>query len=190
LLELDATIFVGGSMHSINFFGINTTTFVTQLSVAPGDLLGRVEARLRADKRVGEDGIRRTLKRVADISRNELPEDCDVNYFDALCWLLEVAGEKITIGSFEGFRRIAYLKEVGIWPWLLRSKPRFPVPVCPHPPPEVGFLPFEDIGRIALPGFERLPSTDSADVRYARQEFQEVLESLAEEKLDLLAVVI
>jgi hypothetical protein len=106
-----------------------------------------------------------------------------------LCWLAEVLGEKINIPSFNDFKAW-FLDDIGIWPWLLRSPSPFAVPVCSDPPPQVGFLSVDDMQRLALPGFNQLPPAGYPEVDYARQEFQEVLESLVEDKLDLLAVLI
>jgi hypothetical protein len=152
-------------------------------------LLGNLERSLREDEDFDEVEIQSTLAQAAAICAGELPEDCDVEYFDALLTLAEKVAEPVHIGSFLEFRYWADFEEIGIWPWMLRRKPPFPVPVCAEPGPQVGFLSVEDIAQIALPGFGRLPRIESADGNYAREEFKEVLESLVEDKLDLLAVL-
>ena len=83
-----------------------------------------------------------------------------------------------------------YLEAVGIWPWMRKYQPPFSVPRSKQPPPEVGFLSAEAIQNFALPAFETLPKTDDAGVRHGRNEFQEVLESLADDDLDLLGILV
>lgn len=175
--------------HSIHFFAVDVASIAQQFAISRNTLLSRVEDRLRGDDRFDEEEIQNTLAKAAAICGGDIPSDCEEGYFDALCWLAEVVGEKITIGSFLGFRRIQFLEAVGIWPWLLRSRPCFLVPARREAPPQVGFLGSDDIVAVAPSILDDLPATDSVEVSYARQEFQEVLESLAEDKLDLLAVL-
>ena len=183
--------------YAIYFFAMDAESVASQFRSARDELLQRVESHIREqneaddERHYNEGQIRRTLAKAEAICERKLPEECAPEFFDALCWLAEVVGEKITIGSFLGFRHMQFLDEVGIWPWLLRSKPPFMVPVCKHAPPQVGFLSTDDIAKFALPAFAKLPAPRAhpTEVNYARQEFQEVVESLAEDKLDLLAVL-
>ncbi len=176
--------------YSVHFFGIAGRNVADQFRIAAQVILNRMEQQIRSAQRFDEEEIRNTLAKAATIGAGQLPDDCDAGYFDAVCWLADVTGERINIGSFIGFKSLSFLTDAGIWPLLLQSRPEFSVPVCSDPPPQIGFLGNEDIQHIAIPSIAQLPSAQSAEAAYARQEFQEVLESLDADKLDLLAVLI
>lgn len=175
--------------YSIYFFGIDSARVAREFAVAGPDLLRRVEQHIRGQQRFDDEEVRSTTDKAAKIIHGKLPRNRDCEYFDALCWIAQVVGEGINVTSFHDFRRLQFLKDVGGWAWLTQSPPNFPVPVCHEPPPQVGFISAVDMKRVALPGFQHLPTAAYAEARYARQELQEVMESLAEDGLDLLAVL-
>lgn len=176
--------------YSVYFFGLDAKEIAAQFVAAPRPIISRVEELIRGKRHFSEEDVQSTVSKAAAICENRLPESCDVEYFHALCWLAEAVGEKISISSLLGFRHIQFLEDTGIWLWLMRSRPSFSVPVCNHHPPQVGFINAEDMERFAIPGISRLAPADRVETNYGRQEFQEVLESLASDKLDLLAVLL
>ena len=176
--------------YSVYFFALDAKCVANQFVATPKALLNRMEQSIRDQRRFSEDDIQSTVAKAGAVCLGEIPKNCDAEYFHALCWLAEVAGEKITIGSFLGFRHGQFLRDIGVWPLFLRSGAPFAVPLCAEPPPQVGFMDAAAIGWFAITGFDRLPTSNCAEVNYARQEFQEVVESLAEDKLDLLAVLL
>lgn len=176
--------------YSIQFFGLDAKTIGTQFASTPTLFAQQVEQRLRDENQFSEEDIQDVMTKVTAICGGQLPKKCDAEYMDAFCWLMEDVAEKITIGSFVGFRHLQFLDDTGIWPWLLRSPPPFAVPVCENPPPQVGFISADEMERLAMSGTSQLPPADCEEVNYARQEFLEVLESLSSDKLDLLAVLL
>jgi hypothetical protein len=119
-----------------------------------------------------------------------LPDDCNIEYFDALCWLAEVGGEKIQVPEFAYFRGLRYLDDTGVWPWFQISPPPFPVPVCPDPFPEIGFLRGSDIEQQVLSSAGSLPKCQDAEATNARQQLLDVLETIVEDRLDVLAILL
>lgn len=174
--------------YSIHFFANNATNLMQ--ATARGRLLNNVELKLRNQNQFKDEEILSTMTQAEAICQGNLPKDCDVEWFDAFCWIMDAMAEKIQISSFLGFRHLGYLEDIGIWPWMLRTKPPFAVPVCADPPPQVGYLSSEDMARIVVTGFPGLPAKRSREVAYARQEFQEVLETLVDDNLDLVAVLV
>lgn len=107
--------------------------------------------------------------------------------FTAFCWLLDVVAEPIIVGGPRGFSHWAYWEDTGLWPHLLTVPPPMPVPTSDEQPPVVGFLPcamYSDL----LSSDEPESAAPSQDVRAARAEVLEVIESLQDDWLDLLAV--
>jgi hypothetical protein len=175
--------------YAVMFYAMDGNGFARQLRDSCEELLEKVRQQSKA---CGDPGY------VIDVARricrdeipDRLPRSFGLDYFYALCWLAEVASERVQICSFQGFRSLAYLDEIGIWPWLLRRPPPFPVPRSGDEAPSVGYLPVNDIQRFALPEFARLPLSRDQDVVNARDEFRDVLETLIPDHLDLLAVLV
>lgn len=115
------------------------------------------------------------------------PEDAP-DTFTALCWLLDVVAEPIVVGGLRGFSHWAYWEDAGLWPHFLMVPPPMPVPTSDEKPPIVGFLPcamFADL----LSSDEPESAASSQDVRAVRTEVLEIIESLQDDRLDLVAVV-
>ena len=153
--------------YSIHFFALDAASVAQLFESTRKTLLSRVEERLQGENRFDDEEIQSTVTKAAAICGGDIPSDCDEGYFDALCWLTEVVGEKIIIGSFLGFRHLQFLGAVGIWPRLLRSRPCFVVPATREAPPQVGFLGSDDIVALAPSILDELPATDSVEVSYA-----------------------
>ncbi len=175
--------------YTVTFYAMDGKAFAAEMRESFGDLLGRIEARA-SEHSADAEAKRQVLAAAAAICRGDLPPECELEYFCALCWLAEVTSELVTVCSLQDFRHLSYLEEIGIWPWMLRRTPPFPVPRCQEEYPEVGFLSVEDIETLALPEFARLPQSDDREVLNARDDFRDVLESLVPDRLDLLGVLL
>jgi hypothetical protein len=177
--------------YAITFYALNGRDFARRLREST-TLLQEVEARIHeaAQGEYDEQGLHLALTTANIICRNEIPADCGLEYFYSLCWLAEVAAERVAIYPYQGFRHLSYLEEIGVWTWFQQARPPFAVPICNEPPPEVGFLAADDIEHRALPAFDALPPNECRDVNNARDELKDVLETLVSDRLDLLAVLI
>ena len=175
--------------YTLYLFAMNGEEFARRLADSAETLLVETRQRILDSRNYDEDDLAVVLEAARRVCAGDLPEDCDGDYFDALYWIGNVAAEPVPVGEFDSMK-YWYLEAVGIWPWMRKYRPPFPVPRSRETPPEVGYLPAEAIRDFALPAFDALPKTDDAVVRHGRNEFQEVLESLADDNLDLLGVLI
>jgi hypothetical protein len=182
--------------HAITFFALNSQDFAHQMRNSEQELLDRIVqlVRRRSEGKPPDEHLESELPILLDAARrlcqNSVPHDCRHEYFYALCWLADVATERVVIGPFQKFSKFSYITEIGIWPWLLRTHPPFAVPVCREPPPQVGFLSSQDMQSWTLASLNDLPPNNDREVNKARQDFRDVLESLLADQLDLLAVLI
>ena len=175
--------------YTIHLFGLDAPAFNLRLRSQGGEVIERTRARLTREGNLDPETLNYGLQLAGKICRGDLPEICSVDYFWALCWLADTELERISLNVFVRFRGFDYVKAVGLWPLLDTWPPPFPKPQSDNIPPTVGYLPREQIVTSAIPALEQLPSLEEY-IRSARQQFVEVLESLAEDKLDLLAVII
>ena len=178
--------------HSIAFYAMNGQEFARELRESRQSLLDRLKQQIRRttpESEYDELGLQLVIDAANNICRGASLRNCGAEYFYALGWLAEIATERVAICSFQGFRDIGYLEEVGIWPCLLCSLPPFSVPACTEPLPQVGFLSVSDAKNCRIACLDHLPPSDDREVNKARLEFQEVLESLMADDLDLLAVL-
>lgn len=176
--------------YTVTFYATSGQNIVRQMQNSPSELLARVESRMHDQRDMNPADVPIVLDTAGRICRGDLPPDCGLEFFSALCWLAEVTSERVTICPFQDFRHLSYLDEIGIWPWLLRHHPPFPIPRCSEPPPEVGFLSLNNIEQFVLSEFDKLPKSDDRDIVNARDEFRDVLETLIPDKLDLLAILL
>lgn len=174
---------------SIYFFAVNSADFAARLATPEG-LFAEVAHQIRNQSEFDEQYVAEMLRLAADICSGTLPDDCDAGYFDALCWLGETAGEKIQIPELILFRSLSFLEDTGIWPLMLRDQPSVPVPVCSSPPPAAGFRKLETAESGILAEIDALPECESDEAIQARMQFYDVVESVAEDRLDLLAVLL
>ncbi len=175
---------------TITCYAMDSQVFARQLQESPEDLLDRIDQLLQ--HQLPEDYTARQvlLDTARRICRDDIPADCGLEYFCALCWLAEIASERVTLCSFQGFRRLSFLEAIGIWPWLMRHAAPFPIPYSEDSCPSVGFFPVADMDAfLALPESARLPPSKDRDVLNARDEFCDVLETLVRDRIDLLAVL-
>lgn len=175
--------------YTITFYAMDSQAFAQRLRESPDGLLEKIEQKLREQSPEDEAAWKTLLDAVRAVCDGKLPDPCGWEHFYALGWLAEVTAERVPICPFRDFNHLSYLDDIGIWPWLERFTPPFPVPHCVEDVPKVGFLPADQIESFALPEFERLPTTNDRDVINARDEFRDVLETLVPDGLDLLAIL-
>ncbi|TWU44741.1 hypothetical protein Poly51_57900 [Rubripirellula tenax] len=175
--------------YSIYFFAMNASQVAEQFS-NPSTLLDQMADRLREANEFTEDEVKDSLKFASQICACRLPDDCGTDYFNALCWLCEVASEKVEIPGFTLLRSHGHIDDIGIWHWFQSQSPPFAVPTCSDRPPEVGYLANSDIESIVLPALEEADECTDEEAESARTNFHEVVESVHEDGLDLLAVML
>ncbi len=181
----------GDSMgYTVTFYAMNGTAVAEDMRRAQPELVARIEKLIHQQSDASNNEVRVVMDAFVQLCRGDVPPDCGIEFFSAFCWLAEVTAERVTICPFQDFRHLSYLDEIGIWPWLLRHPPPFPVPRCSDETPQIGFLSLQDIEHFALQEFSRLPPTQDRDVLNARDEFRDVLETLIPDQLDLLAVLL
>jgi hypothetical protein len=153
--------------YSVSFYALNGPVFAGHLRESPQALLDQIETRLRhrtlgaGEEEEFEAGLQVLLDAAKQLCDAAAPPGCELQNLYALCWLAEVGGERITICPYQAFRHLSFLDDVGVWNWFLEHRPPFPVPQCPDPPPQVGYLPAPQISRFALSAFEHLPTRKS-----------------------------
>ena len=157
----------------------------------PRSLLEHMADRIKEANEFVEGEIQESMVLARQICAGNLPDDCEGGYFNALCWLCEVASEKVDIPGFSLLRSHGYIDDIGIWHWFQNQLPPFEIPTCSDPPPKVGFLASSDIGSIVLPALaEESDECSDKEAEIARTHFHEVVESVYEDGLDLLAVML
>jgi hypothetical protein len=116
-----------------------------------------------------------------------MPDPCDDDleedpeYTIAFCHLVACDAERIDLD----WTKFDYIKGVGVMKVVRRDVPPFPMPRVTQPPPEVGFLYASSIVDFAIPHMAELPPVKPT-VQIGRDRFVEILESLAEDNLDLV----
>lgn len=175
--------------YSVYFFAINGLQVAAQFA-QPEELLNQMMDRIRQTDQFSEKEVQESYELARQICAGQLPNDCEPGYFNALCWLCEVVGEKIDIPGFTLLRNASYIDDIGIWRWFRDTRPPFAVPTVSEPPPAVGFLRCSDIKSIVLPGLPELEECPDSECESARTYFEEVAESVQEDGLDLLAVLL
>ncbi|HUE74942.1 MAG TPA: hypothetical protein VMP01_29010 [Pirellulaceae bacterium] len=174
--------------YTLHLFAIDGRQFADKLGKSAEEVLKGVREKIFLEKRCDEASARPVLRAAERLCSGNLPVDCPIEYFDALCWLGVVEGEPVKLGCFDSMK-YSYFDRVAIWPWMRRRSPPFSIPDSAETPPEAGYLSADDISGWALSAFDELPVTNDAEVMFARTQFREILESLAEDRLDLLGVV-
>lgn len=175
--------------YTVHFFALDSREFAERLKSDADDILKRTRLRLRKEGDLSRRDLECGLTLAAAICRGDVPAVCSEDHFWALCWIAETELESISVGVLIDLKRFSFIEEIGIWPLLGRWRPPFPVPKAEKAPPAVGFLPRDQNAATAIPTLQALPNNDE-DVRYARQQVLEVLESLDEDGLDLLAILV
>lgn len=204
--------------YSIEFYALKEHEFAVRLQTQSQALLRELEQRLNAELKEDDeeeysddefqsedDGdeddeevrdktatIRVILSAAERICQNDLPAECGEEYFAAFRWLIELASEHITICDFQDVRHLSYLEDTAIWSWFQKRTPSFPLPRNSEGYPAVGFLSQQDMPEFVSAGIQKLPQPlDPSIVNYvqnARDELQNVVSSLIDDQLDLVAI--
>ena len=175
--------------YTVHLFALDGVAFARELAEESASILERTRLRLETEGRIKGKALTRGLGLAAEIARGEIPARCSGAHFWALIWLADTELERIPLNPLVGFNRIGHLEEVGLWPLLGGWSPPFPAPRGRDLCPAVGYLPHDQIASHAIPTLNDLPAADD-HARYVRQLVIEVLETLDEDGLDLLAVVV
>ena len=170
--------------YSVLFFALSGDKFAKQLADPSEKLLKKARRGLARKLKSDPEALESIESAAEAICRGEVPDEAPQEYFDALYTLVDAAGERIDLGTFQ-FGTCLYLEACGIWPWTQQETPPFPLPTTRFPPPEFGFLPRSFMADVVLPGITDLPPND--DVQLARNQFSEVVESVVADNLDLVA---
>jgi hypothetical protein len=153
------------------------------------EFLERTRNRVIREGRLTPSEIERGMHCAAAVLSGQLPDNCDQDHFWGLCWIAETVLERIPLESLVGVNSISAIEDTGILPTLWHSKPPFPVPVNSSNFPRVGFLPSTEMVQ-SRTVIKNLPSAMTQYGASVRREFCEVLESLEEDSLGLLAILI
>lgn len=151
--------------------------------------LERTRNRVVREGRLTPSEIERGMHCAAAVLSGQLPDNCDQDYFWGLCWIAETVLERIPLESLVGVNSISALEDTGILPTLWKSKPPFSVPFNSSDFPRVGFIPSAEMVQ-SRTVIADLPSAMTQYGASVRREFCEVLESLEEDSLALLAILI
>lgn len=141
------------------------------------------------DEEFTEQDLEYGLDLARRICRGELPSACGEDEFWAFLWLADTELERIPFNPLIGVKGFGLFEDVGLWPLLAQWGSPFSIPRCEDAPPAAGFVPCVEISRAAIPSLESLPVTDE-DSRFIRQQLVEILETLDEENLDFLFVIV
>ena len=96
--------------------------------------------------------------------------------------------ERIVVQQLIDFRYYSILEGTGLWREISKAAFPFAVPVAAESPPQGGYLPAEDMSQL-LEGAATMTVPENPYSRAARVDILEVVESLAEDHLDLFSVL-
>jgi hypothetical protein len=174
--------------YVIHLFAFDADKTLSAFQNEASDIASQTEAKMRQDDSFSKKEIAYTKKYVDRILNHEIKIPSSESYFNAMCWIFDTISEKIVAGSLQGFRRLSYLDEIGFWNFFLNDKPPFAIPVSDEKPPQIGYLNHDSIANVVLE-LKKLSPSKLVEANYGRQEIIEILESVSDDKLDLLAVL-
>ena len=170
---------------TVRFFAMNTDAVKSRLA-DKASVVDLVMKRLETESSEDEVETRQTL---TELVEGSCPEECSEKHFCLFGAILNALAEEIEIPVFVCVRGLSIVDEIGIWPWFQSSQVPFSVPTTSAPPPEVGLMTLAEIKTVFESGFDSLPPC-SFDSEQARVEFKDVLETLIEDQLDLMAILL
>jgi len=197
--------------HTVHIFALNANSLADDLKRNSDHVIAKVSSWLcKSDIKVADREF--GLRLVNEICSRDLPETCNDDYFWALCWICEALCERVELPVLTDFCGLDFLAASRIWQVLSRASPPFLVPRSNTFPPGVGFLACESMDDAMLElarfdpgdraddfadalrrqtGAPRRPTDQATEwARYARTQFVDLVESLVEDGLDLLAVTV
>ena len=176
-------------MSSVHLFGLDAEAFAQRIQSEKTQILEATRARVESEGRLSPEEIELGMELAGKLCDGDLPADCTEDWFWVLCWIADTHWERIPLEALFSIKRFSYVEEIGIWPLFGRWQPPFSIPRAETSPPAVGFVPAKQINTDVLPELEAMPTTDVYAVQ-AREQLMEILESLEEDGLDLLAIFI
>lgn len=176
--------------YTIHFFAMKADVIGERFRREPEAVADEVVAKIADDGQPTEQDLVNSRQFAQTVcTGNFSPEDA-ADEINTLCWMCELAGEKIDIPNFNFFRSVSFLEDIGIWPLFEEEKPPFPVPECTDGIPAVGYLSFASIKRHTESEFGELPECQDSQSEDARDDLLGIMETLVEDKLDLLAILV
>ena len=173
--------------YCVYFYGLDARQYV-ELVTAEG-LVERVRRNAMQLPALTEEDLSTIEKLVSDGIGEGWPQSSANDAFVAYHWLMETIAEPIIVESLFGFRSWSYWSGAGLWPSFLRERPPFPAPCGLGDVPNVGFLSVDNMIGI-LAGDESEDMVVAPASRVVRSEVLEILESLVEDRIDLIAVAV
>jgi hypothetical protein len=195
--------------YTVHLFAHNSDLFTERIGKDREGLIRETRARLIKERKLDTSDIKHGLELIDRIFQDNLPAICDEDYFWALCWVADTVLERIPLEDFIHIKGFSFIEKVGLWPMLAQWTPPFVVPKSLSIPPAVGFAPHVDIARAVIPALVAMDNAvpvprysitgrpiperfwndaNGPYVKQARRQFREVLESLVEDGMDLLAI--
>ena len=174
--------------YNVYLYALDATEFAQRLPREADEIIAATRQRLQDSDKLSSAELDRGLEMATCICQGNLPPTCKADDFWALVWIADTCLETVEMNALIGVKSFSYIEDTGIWPLVGRWQPPFPVPRNPQIPlPKLGFVPHESIPE-ALLELSARTSQDPFTVN-ARRVFMEILESLEEDRLDLLVVI-
>ncbi len=172
--------------YSVYLFGLDGVQVAEELS--NDNLTERVLSRFREVRSPSASDLAVVSEILAQGLGGNWPDDGTVDPFETFCWVMDVLAEPIVIECLRDFRSLDYFEDMELWPYFLRHPAPFPVPTTSDAVPRVGFLPRSAMPELLDVEADRFHEIDAL-CRGCREEWLEVIESLSDDGLDLLAVL-
>ena len=176
--------------YSIHFFAMDAAAVADRLRHKPDAIAEAVVARMADEGDPTEQDLVYSRQFAKNICTGSFSAEDTADEINTLCWMCEALSEKIDIPEFNLFRSIDYLEDIGVWPLFKVEKPPFPVPGSPEALPQVGYLSRSAIERHVADEFATLPPCNEPEAEDARDNLLGIMESLRDDQLDLLAILV
>ncbi|WP_339910047.1 DUF7691 family protein [Symmachiella dynata] len=176
--------------YSIHFFAMDAAAVAERLRHEPDAIAEAVVARISAEGDPTEQDLVYSRQFAKNICTESFSDEDTAEELNTLCWMCEVLSEKIDIPEFNLFRSIDYLEDIGVWPLFQAERPPFPVPGSSKEFPQVGYLSRPAIEQYVADEFASLPPCNDPEADDARDDLLGIMESLCEDQLDLLAILV
>lgn len=176
--------------YTIHFFALDAPAVAEKFQQEPAKIADRVVELMKAGDDVPDEQVADSRELAQSICTGKFSEGEAHEEINVLCWICEAVGEKIDIPPFNFFRSLNYLDDIGVWPLFQAEKPPFPVPTADDELPEVGFMSRSAIKRQTASEFAELPECSDPEAEDARDELLGILESLCNDNVDLIAILV
>lgn len=173
--------------YCVYFYGLDARQYL-ELVTAEG-LVDRVRQNAQQLPALTEEDLSTIENLVREGISGAWPQSSANDAFVAYHWLMETVAEPIIVESLLGFRSWSYSSGAGLWESFLRERPPFPAPCGLGDVPNVGFLSVNDMIGI-LAGNVSDDTAVAPASRVVRSEVLEIMESLVEDRIDLIAVAV